>query len=240
MLISREVRSGASVMLRIICTSTARLFCIAGILGLSASAVEAADAPGAQIGSMLADLELWGDDGLAAIAAIGYWKRLGETTISVYPDKVVSGSSFSNQEEAKSFVTRLSEATKRPLPRLRAGDASVTGKAMKARAGAFKADFFRLIEDDSLRVGWKGSDGSFLKPNVPMRTVIARYGEPQKTTSQVVHAQGDRRPAILTIHEYGGGAVKFVESDQSLTPGVIDRAVLDTQALVRDLYVSEP
>jgi len=226
-------------MSRIISSSVARLFCLAGILGLTAAAVQAADAPAAQMGTMLADLELWGDDGLAAIAAIGYWKRLGVTTISVYPDKVVSGSNFSNQEEAKSFVARLSEATKRPLPRLRLGDASAA-KAMRARAGAFKADSFRLIEDDSLRVGWKSSDGTFLKPNVPMRTVISRYGEPQKTTTQVVHAQGDRRPAILTIHEYGGGAVKFVESDQSLTPGVIDRAVLDTQALARDLYVSEP
>jgi len=213
----------------------------AAMIGLLAPAARGAEAAGAMpLQAILTDSELWGDSGLAAIAAIGYWSRLGETSLAIYSDKVVAGTPFASQEDAKQGLASLSKAMKRALPRLRGTGVGVFAMTPQAHASMLRSEPIGLIEDDSLRIGWKGEDGTFLKKNVIMQAVMARYGKPQKTTSEVVHAQGDRRPAILTVHEYANGAVKFVQSDQSLTPANVDRVVLDVKAVTQALYASEP
>ncbi len=211
----------------------------AGIIGLLAPATQAAEAATTPLQTMLTDPELWGDNGIATIAAIGYWGRLGETTITIYSDKAVGGTSFSSQDDAQQSATHLSELMKRALPRLRAAG-GVFAKALQAHVPTLRPEPIQLIEDDSVRVGWKGDDGTFLKKNVKMRAVIARYGKPEKITSELVNAKGDRRPAMLTVHEYANGTVKFIQTDQSFTPDAVDRVVINAGAAARELYVSAP
>lgn len=199
----------------------------------------AADAPVTILRQILSDSDLWGDQGLATLAAIGHWKRLGESSISVYADKVVSTSKYRNEADARSAAARLARITKSALPRLRSSSDGAAAKRVQSFIGRFKVAPLRILEDDSYRIGWSGGEGAFLRPNTAMQTVIARYGAPQKTMTEVIHAQGERRPAILTIHEYGDGAIKFVESDHAAQPGTIDRVILDTSAVARELYVSE-
>jgi len=212
----------------------------ASVLVIVAPTARAADAAGPELGRLITDPAIWGEDALAAIARIGDWERLGETTIAIYPDKVVSGSKFANAEGAQNAGARLAEEMRRRLPALRTRETDALARAASVRAGRFKTESIRLIEDDSFRFGWRSEGSEFLKPGLSVSSALARYGKPQRTTTEVVHAQGERRPAVLTIHEYASGAVKFVESDLAPSPGVVDRVYLDTHAVAREVYVSQP
>jgi hypothetical protein len=94
------------------------------------------------------------------------------------------------------------------------------------------------MEDDSYRLQWKREGAEFLKKQLTMRAVVAAYGAPEKTSTEVVHARGDRRPAVLTISEYAGGMLKFVQSDLSADPSVVDRVVLDVNAAAARVLAS--
>jgi len=203
---------------------------VVGFVVLLRPSPEAAEVSNPILAKVITDRDLWGDDGLAAIAAIGLWQRLGQEVIVVYPDQVVSGSPFASADEAGKAASGLQAEMAKPLP--------AAAKEAAARVSRFRAEPVRLLEDGSFRLGWRGEGAVFLKPDVPMSSVLARYGKPEKTTTVVVHAEGERRPAILTIHEYDGGAVKFAESDLSPTPGTVDRVYLDTRAVARELYGS--
>jgi hypothetical protein len=78
--------------------------------------------------------------------------------------------------------------------------------------------------------------GEFLRPGIEMRAIVTRYGKPEKTTTEVVHARGDRRPAVLTLHSYGGGAIKFVQSDLAPSVGTVDRVAVEVDAIVAQIY----
>lgn len=214
---------------------------LAAIGGCSLATLAGVSAQGAgsQLERIATDAALWGEDGLAVVAAIGHWQRIGEATIVIYTDKVVAGSRFAKADEATRATTRFVEEMRRPLPALRRGEPDALARASTARAGRLKADALKLIEDDSFRLAVRSEGGIFLRPDVSIASVVARYGKAQKVTTEVVHAQGERRPAILTIHEYAEGAVRFAESDLA-APGIVDRVYLDTRAVARELYAAQP
>ena len=137
---------------------------------------------------------------------------------------------FRSPEAAKQNVARMAAVMKRARARLQPHYARAYAEAMAKRLPGLQARSAQFDEDDSYRVVWQREGGEFLKKDLQMQAVLAAYGKPEKTTTEVVHARGDRRPAVLTLHHYAGGAIRFVQSDLSPTPGLVDRVILDVTA----------
>ena len=87
---------------------------------------------------------------------------------------------------------------------------------------------------------WARADAEFLRRGTTIQSVLAAYGKPEKTTTEVVHGRGDRRPAVLTLHHYANGAVVFVESDLAPTPGLVDRVVVDVPVATALIFATTP
>jgi len=191
-----------------------------------------------QLGKLLTDSRLWGEDAFALFGSLDRWQKVGETSICIYPDRVVGASRFATAESAKPSVTRMMAEMSRARLKLRPEFAERYGAAFAARAPGFKVQSTRLLEDDSFHLIWQREGGQFLKKDLPIRVVFEAYGKPEKTTTEVMHAQGDRRPAVLTVHHYANGAIKFVESDLAPTPGLVDRVILDVTAAATRIFSS--
>jgi hypothetical protein len=187
-----------------------------------------------QVQKMLTDQELWGPDAFALFATLQRWKS-SETSIAVFPDRVVGGNKYESAAASERSFSQLTAAAKAAPPRLRPEYQAAYRQSL-SRATVFKFRVEPLLEDDSYHLVAQREGGQFLKPGVPMRAVIDRYGKPEKTNTEVVNARGDRRPAVLTVSWYAGGAIKFVQSDLSPQPETVDRVVIDLNAVTAQIY----
>jgi hypothetical protein len=194
--------------------------------------------PPALLERILTDSKLWGEDAFALFASLDRWSSAGETQILVYPDHVVSGSKTETPDPARQRLAQITAAMLRPRPALRPPFAAAYATALAARAPGFRAEIQRLLEDESFRVVWTRADAQFLRRGTTIESVIAAYGKPEKTTTEVVHGRGERRPAVLTLHHYANGAIIFVESDLAPTPGLVDRVVLDVPAAAALIFAT--
>jgi hypothetical protein len=185
--------------------------------------------------NILTDRQLWGEDAFAVFANLQHWKDAGETSIQVFPDRVVGGRKQDTATIAQQTVARLSSAMRRAQPKLRA-EYQAAYQPSLPRAMAFKFQAEKFMEDDSFRVVLRREAGEFLKKGITIRTLMDRFGQPEKTTTEVIQTEGDRRPPVLTVYWYANGAVKFVQSDFSPTPGAVDRVVLDTGMVASQLH----
>ena len=198
------------------------------------SSAEGASA-GNSMQNILTDRQLWGADAFAVFANLQRWRDAGETSILVFPDRVLGGSKQSALTVAEQTAAHLSSSMKRPQPKLR-GEYQAAYQQSLPRATAFKVHAEKFLEDDSFRVVLQREAGDFLKPGITMGTLMNRFGQPEKTTTEVVQAEGDRRPAVLTVYWYANGAIKFEQSDLSPAPGTVDRVVLDIGMVAPQLY----
>jgi hypothetical protein len=189
---------------------------------------------------VLTDRRLWGEDAFAVFGTLVRWRAAGETHILLYPDRVVSGSKSDTPDPARQRLAQIGPAMQRPLAAVRSPFAATYAAAVTARAPGFRAEVQHLPEDESFRVVWSRPDGEFLRRGVTTRSVIETYGRPERTTTEVVHGRGERRPAVLTLHHYANGAVVFVESDLAPTPGVVDRVVLEVSAATALIFATTP
>jgi hypothetical protein len=92
-----------------------------------------------------------------------------------------------------------------------------------------------LPDDDFFHVAWSNPSLQFLAPNLSVATVRERVGPPERTTQELIQNETERRPVVLTLHSYAGGAIIFAESDWS-TPGVVDRVIFDVRAITAALF----
>lgn len=187
---------------------------------------------------ILTDQRLWGDDAFAVFGTLDRWKNVGETSIVIHPDKVAGGMKTEKIEDVKRSVAQMVTAMKVSLGKLRPEYNARYRDALTTKAPALKVNFLRFREDDSFRVVLQRDGGVFLKKGVKISAVLEIYGKPEKTTTEVVHSQGDRRPAILTLHHYANSAIKFVESDLAPVPGLVDRVVVDVVATSDQVFGS--
>jgi hypothetical protein len=76
----------------------------------------------------------------------------------------------------------------------------------------------------------------FLKPGLTISTVEERRGQPEQISYRRIEEEGDtRRPVVLKLHHYAGGAVKFAESN--VTPaGVVERVILDVRKISSAIF----
>ena len=94
-------------------------------------------------------------------------------------------------------------------------------------------------DDETLRVSLTSKNASppeFLAPGLNMATVRERSGEPESVTTEAIDDGTERRPIILTIYHYAGDAIEFAVSDRAKTPGLIDRAILDTSKVSEAIF----
>jgi hypothetical protein len=189
-----------------------------------------------QFGKFLADRNIWGEDAFRVFASLDRWK--GESSILLFTDRVVGGSRFETPEQARQQAAAMARMMNRPFPKLTPEFATLYKEALARKTPALEVEPVPFMEDDSYRLQWKREGAEFLKRQLTMSAVVAAYGAPEKTTTEVVHARGDRRPAVLTISEYAGGLLKFVQSDLSPDPGVVDRVVLDVPAAAARILAS--
>jgi hypothetical protein len=189
---------------------------------------------------MLTDPKLWGEDAFAVFASLDRWRMAGERAIEIYPDRVVSATKTETPDLARPRLSQLTAAMQRPRPALRAAFTAAYAAAVAARAPGFQAEIQRVVEDESFRVVWVRPGAQFLRRGVTIRSVIDAYGKPEKTTTEVIHGRGERRPAVLTLYHYANGAVIFVESDLAPTPGLVDRVVLDVPAATAVIFATTP
>lgn len=185
------------------------------------------------LNKFLTDRKIWGEDAIRMFASIDRWKGEGETSILVFTDRVVAGTKFEAPEQAKEKAARMALAMKRAPAKLSPGFATSYKAEMAKKAPALQAESARFLLDDSYRVQWKREGAEFLKKELAMRAVTDAYGPAEKTSTEVVQARGDRRPAVLTISEYAGGKIKFVQSDLSPDPNLVDHVILDVAEVAK-------
>ena len=95
-----------------------------------------------------------------------------------------------------------------------------------------RAEAVRLRDGDGYHLALTRAAGlQLLRPSLTIDTVRARLGPPEKVTEQAIQNEGERKPVILTLHQYAGGTIAFAESNMA-EPGVVERVVLDLNAVV--------
>jgi hypothetical protein len=218
------------------------LFVLAGIAVLLRPDPRASAMPGPQAANssqfekFLTDRNIWGEDAFRVFASLDRWQ--GEPSILLFTDRVIGGSKFETPEQARERAAAMARTMNRPFSKLTPEFATSYKEALTKKAAVLRVESVPFMEDDSYRLQWKREGAEFLKGKLTMRAVVAAYGAPEKTTTEVVHARGDRRPAVLTISEYAGGMLKFVQSDLSPDPGMVDRVVLDVPVAAARILAS--
>jgi len=70
-----------------------------------------------------------------------------------------------------------------------------------------------------------------------MDVVIKEFGKPDRVSTRVVRSPDrERRPVVLTLHSYAGGAVQFAQSDWSAKPGTVDRVFLNVALVSQAIF----
>ena len=181
---------------------------------------------------ILTDQALWGKGFPSALATLPAFARAGEKQVWIFRDRVVGGTKFSNREEADRQARRLSDALKSMQ------NTSPRSAKLKAYLGQgvepLRSEVVLFPDDRSYRVAAMGND--FLPERLMMSDVRKRLGKEERTTTELLDDGTDRRPVILTLHHYAGGAIIFAESDWSPIAGSVDRVFLDASKISTTLF----
>jgi hypothetical protein len=184
---------------------------------------------GRTIEDILADQALWGEGFPSALAALPALTRTGERRVWVLPDRIIGGNKYANREEADAMATKLAEELKNPQkPR------SPRFNALIAKAVPLKAEVYYLIEDRSYRISAPGPQ--FLPARLSIADVRKRLGKEERVTTELLDDGTERRPVVLTLHHYAGGAIVFVESDMNPNIGSVDRVFLDAPKISATIF----
>lgn len=182
--------------------------------------------------------QLWGKDFPALLAYARAWNRAGEAAFVVFPDRAVGATPYRSANDAKPAYQGFSRTLEeRPAP----ATADFTDSVARVRAPPFQPSVIRLPEDGSNRLAVTGKGLEFLAPGLTIRKVHETLGPPESVKRQAVQEPdgGERRPVILTLHRYAGGAVIFAESEWA-PPGTVDRAVLDVRSVNEAVFGRTP
>lgn len=201
--------------------------CIAiGLSWLSPSA--AAKSP--SVAQILNTPALWGKDLPKVLTYARSWDAAGEASVAIFPDRVVGTTPYRTRQAAQPVAAKLANALKVPPPRP-APEFQGLLKDTRAQPVKFQAEVVPFIDDDLFRVALTGKGLQFLAPSLTVQRVQELLGPPDKTTTQFIQNETERRPITLTLHTYAGGAVTFVESSMAPKPGVVDRVVVELRAV---------
>jgi hypothetical protein len=182
---------------------------------------------------ILGDRTLWGDDFYGLLAFLPDFQRAGEQRVAVFPDRAVGERRFETlaqaQRAARSLDADLKAGADEPLT------ATVDRVYRVRRPLALQATAIQFLDDGSYRLAVSGPGVAFLAPGLLTATVLERLGPAERVTTELFDDGTERRPVILTVYHYAGGAIRFAESDVAPRPGFINRVFLDVAAVAAAL-----
>lgn len=186
----------------------------------------------------LGDTALWGPDLPSALATLRPLRRLGVNEVEIHADHLVARDSAKTPADAKRTADALSSALAGAGPKW---NAAFDALARRVPAKSpLQAQVVARYEDDLPHVAVRGTKLQFLAAGLTLATVRQRLGAPEKTATIAVQGIGDRRPVVLTIHSYLGGALGFAESDQAPDPHLVDRVIIDVRSVDTSLFQGAP
>lgn len=200
---------------------TATAFC-QGYKGAEATAVV----------RILEDRALWGKDFYGLLASLASFQQAGEQRLQVFADRVVGTKRYDSLAEAQRRVPALEQALKRAEDQRLA---AAVLRRYQAQPLILKPTAIQFVDDGSYRVAALQPDAQFLAPGLKTATVLERLGKAEKVTTEVLDDGTERRPVILTVYHYAGGAIAFAEADVAPRPGFINRVFLDVPAITSSL-----
>lgn len=184
---------------------------------------------------ILSDTRLWGKDFPAVLATLPAFNGAGENVITVLPDRIVGERKFKSLDEAGREAENVSKYLNLGQNKFRPEFEPLFERNFRERAITLKPEAFNFLDDDTKRVGVLRRGSQFLAPGLTIATVRKILGEPEKITREVLD-NGERRPIILKIHHYAGGAIAFAVSNWTTRPGDIDRAFLNVPAVTAAIF----
>jgi hypothetical protein len=189
--------------------------------------------PALTLQRILSDDTLWGTDYPSILTRLRALRDSGERTAYVFADRAAGASASRTQADAQTRATRLTTLMARPVT-LQAPYAQLQQRAAASpNAVALRAEAVRLRDGDGYHLAITRAAGlQLLAPGLTIAAVHARLGPPEKVTEQAIQNEGERKPVILTLHQYAGGAIAFAESNMA-EPGVVERVVLDLNTVVQ-------
>jgi hypothetical protein len=203
-----------------------RLMFVGALLATLVGAPSFAQQNQAALERVLLESALWGPDFLVVLPHLQALRESGETTAFVFVDRLAGANAFETRQAAQAPVTRVVARIARPAQlnqRFQAARAQVPAPPV----GAVRAAAETLIDGDGFHISITRAPAlRLLAPGLTIQTVEARLGPPERITHQTIQGRGERRPVILTLYVYAGGAVAFAESNMA-DPGVVERVVLN-------------
>lgn len=185
---------------------------------------------------------LWRKDFPSLLAAQKGWYESGETKVAVFSNEAYGRRKFDRSDMASLSETAELQSWIVNKPNLKPGVESALASAWNEPLTKLTAVGQPGREDNAMRVALTSktlAPPEFLAPGLTMATVIEQSGEPENVTTEILDTGGsERRPVILTIYHYAGDAVAFAVSDMSPTPGMVERAILDTAKISDAIFTS--
>jgi hypothetical protein len=187
---------------------------------------------------ILGDRALWSDDFYGLLTVLPDFRKAGERWIEVFADRVMGANRYQRLKEAQRRTRTLEKHLNRGANQRLA--AAVFDLFHEKRSIVLKPAAILLLDDRTYRVVALASEARFLPPSLKISTVLERIGEPEKVTTELLDDGTERRPRVLVIRHYAGGAIAFVESDIALQPGLVSQVFLDVPSVVSALLKQAP
>jgi hypothetical protein len=181
---------------------------------------------------ILTDESLWGEDFPSVLKTLEAFTRAGEQQISVFPDKILGRTKYTRRAQAEAKLNRLAQGLK-VTPKARS---SKLESFMTQARTALAARVIQFQDDRTFRISTAGVSAQFLERGLTISDVEARLGKAERVTTEVLDDGTERRPVILTLHHYAGGAIIFVESDVNPNVHSVDRVFLDVSKISATLF----
>jgi hypothetical protein len=185
---------------------------------------------------------LWRKDFPSLLAAQQGWHETGETKVFVFSNEAYGRRKFELSATVSLPQTAELQSWIINKPKLKADVESALASTWNEPLTKLTAVGQPGREDNSMRVAVSSktlAPPELLAPGLTMATVIEQSGDPESVTTEILDTGGsERRPVILTIYHFAGDAVSFAVSDMSPTPGVVERAILDTAKVSGAIFTS--
>jgi hypothetical protein len=184
------------------------------------------------------DRALWGEGFYGLLASLPSFQKAGEQRLQVFADRVVGTKKYDSlaaaERETRSLDRTLRSAQDPGLA------AAVRRRFQAQRPVDLKPTTIQFVDDGSYRVAALEPGAQFLAPGLKVATVLERLGKAERITTEVLDDGRERRPVILTIYHFAGGAIAFAEADVAPRPGFVSRVFIDVPALTSALREATP
>jgi len=180
---------------------------------------------------ILLESPLWGQDFAALLAQVPVFRDAGETSVYVFADRAAGASAAPAQAPAQQRLQRARAGAAKPA-QLQPPFVAMQKQAAAAQAAPLRLELGKLIDGDGFHlVAIRPGTVELLAPGLTVAAVRTRLGAPERVLQQTIHAEGESKPVVLTLHIYAGNAVAFAESNMA-EPGIVERVVLNLPLVV--------